>query len=63
METTGGFITKMVIRYFTNEFDPLPPSKIDEIMGLESGKAHDIICDYWAWLTDDMKKVDGFEQF
>lgn len=41
-------LTPEVMAYFTNRIDPLAPSQIDRVMGLERGKAHDIIVRKWS---------------
>lgn len=36
-----------VVAYFTDKEAHLAPSEIDVVMGLPSGRAHDIICLWW----------------
>ena len=41
-------LTSEVMAYFTDRQACLAPSQIDCVMGLERGKAHDIIVRKWA---------------
>jgi hypothetical protein len=41
-------LTSEVMAYFADRQAQFPPSQIDWVMGLEKGKAHDIIVRKWA---------------
>lgn len=49
-------LTSEVMAYFTDRQAFLAPSQIDCVMGLERGKAHDIIVRKWAIDKADAKE-------
>lgn len=49
-------LTSEVMAYFTDRQACLAPSQIDCVMGLERGKAHDIIVRKWAVDKADSKE-------
>lgn len=50
-------LTSEVMAYFTDRQAHFAPSQIDWVMGLERGKAHDIIVRKWA-----VDKADASER-
>lgn len=50
-------LTREVMAYFDDREAHFAPSQIDWVMGLEQGKAHDIIVNKWA-----MDKADAAER-